>query len=69
MTVKELRQLRVSFEEEFPSKHLPEADFNDLNQSARVQHACVYINVGHVPGASSKDNVGHVSSIRDNILS
>jgi adenylate cyclase, class 1 len=69
LTVKELRQLLVSFEEEFPSRRLPEADFNDLNQSARVQHACVYVNVGYIPQASSKDNIDHVSSVRDNILS
>ncbi len=69
LTVKELRQLLVSFEDEFPSKQLPEADFNDLNQSAHIQHACVYINVGYVPQASSKDNVDHISSVRDNILS
>lgn len=69
LTVKELRQLLVSFEEEFPSRTLPEADFNDLNQPAHIQHACVYINVGHVPQASSKDNIDHISSVRDNILS
>jgi len=69
LTVKELRQLLVSFEEEFPSRKLPEADFNNLNQAARIQHAYVYINTGHVPQTSSKDNGHHVSSIRDNILS
>jgi len=69
LTVKELRQLLVSFEEEFPSRQLPEADFNDLNQPARIQHACVYINVGHVPQVGAKESGHHVSSIRDNILS
>jgi adenylate cyclase, class 1 len=69
LTVKELRQLLVSLEEEFPSRHLPEADFNDLNRPAHIQHACVYINVGYIPQAGSKDNVSHISSVRDNILS
>ena len=69
LTVKELRQLLVAFEEEFPTRQLPEADFNDLNQSARIQHACVFVNVGLHPSASSNDSSGHVSSIRDNILS
>jgi adenylate cyclase, class 1 len=69
LTVKELRQLLVSFEEEFPTRKLPEANFNDLNQAARIQHACVYVNIGHVPKTSAKDNVKHISSTRDNILS
>lgn len=69
LTVKELRQLLVAFEEEFPTRQLPEADFNDLNQAARIQHACLFINVGHIPNAGSNDQIGHVSSIRDNILS
>ena len=69
LTVKEIRQLLVCFEEEFPSRQLPEADFNNLNQPAQVQHACVYINVGHVPQTGAKENEHHVSSIRDNILS
>jgi adenylate cyclase, class 1 len=69
LTVKELRQLLVTFEDEFPSGQLPEADFNDLNQSVRIQHACVYVNVGHAPQTSSKDNFNHISSVRDNILS
>lgn len=69
LTVKELRQLLSSFEEEFPSRKLPEADFNDLNQAARVQHACVYVNAGHVPQINSKDNIKHVSSTRDHVLS
>ncbi len=69
LTVKELRQLLVSLEEEFPLRQLPEADFNNLNQPAQVHHACVYINVGHVPQAGSKENSHHVSSIRDNVLS
>jgi adenylate cyclase, class 1 len=69
LTVKELRQILVSFEEEFPSRQLPEADFNALNQTAQIQHACVYINVGHVPQAGAKDTVHHISSVRDNILS
>ncbi len=69
LSVKELRQLLVSFEEEFPTRKLPEADFNDLNQTARIQHACVYVNVGYTPNTSSKDNIKHISSIRDNILS
>ncbi len=69
LTVKELRQLLVSFEEEFPSRQLPEADFNNLNQPAQIQHASVYINVGHLPQAGAKENVHHISSTRDNILS
>lgn len=69
LTVKELRQLLVSFEEEFPSRQLPEADFNNLNQPAQIQHACVYINVGHVPQVGAKESSHHISSIRDNILS
>ena len=69
LTVKEIRQLLVSFEEQFPAKKLPEADFNDLNQSVRIQHACLYVNVGHIPSTSSKDDLKHVSSLRDNILS
>lgn len=69
LTVKELRQLLVSFEDEFPSGQLPEAHFNDLNQSARIQHACVFVNVGYVPHTSTKDLTKHISSIRDNILS
>lgn len=69
LTVKELRQILVSFEEEFPSRQLPEADFNSLNQAAQIQHACVYINVGHVPQVGAKDSMHHVSSVRDNILS
>ena len=69
LTVKELRKLLISFEKEFPSRKLPEADFNTLNQAARVHHACVYINTGYVPQTSSKDNVDHISSVRDNILS
>jgi adenylate cyclase, class 1 len=68
LTVKELRQLLISFEEEFPTRKLPEADFNNLNQAVRIQHACVYINVGHIP-KTGKDNIKHISSIRDNILS
>ncbi len=69
LSVKELRQLLISFEEEFPSRKLPEADFNDLNQTVRIQHACVYVNVGYTPNTNSKDNIKHISSIRDNILS
>ncbi|MBL1142849.1 MAG: class I adenylate cyclase [Proteobacteria bacterium] len=69
LTVKELRQLLISLDEEFPTRKLPEADFNDLNQSAKIQHACVYINVGHVPKTRSNDNIKHISSTRDNVLS
>jgi adenylate cyclase class 1 len=69
LTVKELRQLLVSFEEEFHKKQLPEADFNDLNQTVRIQHACLYINVGHAPNTGSRDHIKHVSSTRDNVLS
>jgi adenylate cyclase class 1 len=69
LTVKELRQLLISFEEEFPTRKLPEADFNNLNQAVRIQHACIYINVGHVPKTGIKDNIEHISSVRDNILS
>lgn len=69
LTVKELRLLLVSLEKEFPSRQLVEADFNDLNQAARVQHACVYVNVGHIPNSNNYDNVEHISSVRDNILS
>lgn len=69
LTVKELRQLLSSFEEEFPAKQLPEADFNDLNQTVRIQHAYLYINVGHTPNTGLNDNIKHISSIRDNILS
>ncbi len=69
LTIKELRQLLVSFESEFPSGQLAEANFNDLNQPVQVQHACVYINVGHIPQTKSKDNINHISSTRDNILS
>ena len=69
LTVKELRQILMSFEEEFPSRQLPEADFNSLNQAAQVQHACVYINVGYIPQGGTKDTIHHVSSVRDNILS
>ena len=69
LTVKELRQLLVSLEEEFPSKQLPEADFNDLNHSVRIKHACLYINVGYIPNTTSKDDNNHVSSLRDDVLS
>ncbi len=69
LTVKELRQLLVSLEEEFPKAQLHEADFNDLNQAVRIQHACVFVNIGHVSQSSSKDNVNHITSVRDNILS
>jgi adenylate cyclase, class 1 len=69
LTVKEIRQILVSFEEEYPTQQLPEADFNDLNQSAHVQHASVYINIGYNPQSNTKDNLNHISSIRDNILS
>lgn len=68
LSVKELRQILVSFEEEFPTRKLPEADFNDLNQAVRIQHACVYVNVGHNPDSNSK-NINHISSTRDNVLS
>ncbi len=69
LSVKELRQLLSSFEEEFPTRKLPEADFNDLNHAARIQHACVYVNVGYIPKTSANDNIEHISSIRDNVLS
>jgi adenylate cyclase, class 1 len=69
LTVKELRQLLVSFEDEFPSGQLPEANFNDLSQPVQIQHACVYVNAGHAPQTNAKDNVNHISSARDNILS
>jgi len=69
LSVKELRQLLISFEEEYPSRKLPEPNFNDLNQTARIQHACVYVNVGYSPKASSIANGKHVSSVRDNVLS
>lgn len=69
LTVKELRQLLASLEKEFPTRQLAEADFNDLNQAARIQHACVYINVGQTPNSSNYDHTGHISSVRDNILS
>ncbi len=69
LTVKEIRELLVSFEKEFPTRQLPEADFNDLNHSARIQQACVYINVGHMPISTRNENHGHLSSVRDNVLS
>lgn len=69
LTIKELRQLLTSFEEKFPTKCLPEADFNDLNQTVRIQHATLYINIGHIPNSGSKDELKHISSTRDNILS
>jgi adenylate cyclase, class 1 len=69
LTVKEIRQLLISLEEEYPTRKLPEANFNDLNQAARIQEACVFINVGHTPNASTRDNIKHISSTRDNVLS
>jgi len=69
LTVKELRQLLNSFEVQFPTKQLPEAEFNDLNQTVRIQHVCLYINAGYTPNTRLNDNVQHISSIRDNILS
>lgn len=69
LSVKELRQLLTSFEGKFPTKSLPEADFNDLNQTVRIQHAALYINIGHIPGSGSNDELKHIYSIRDNILS
>jgi adenylate cyclase, class 1 len=69
LTVKELRQLLSSFEDEFPSGEIDEANFNDLNQSVRAQQACVFVNVGHTLQTSSKGNTKHISSARDNILS
>lgn len=69
LTVKELRQILVAFEEEFPSRQLPEADFNALSQTARIQHACLFINIGYMPQTGVNDNLGHISSARDNILS
>ncbi|MEO1926624.1 MAG: class I adenylate cyclase [Gammaproteobacteria bacterium] len=69
LTVKELRQLLISFEDQFPGGQLIEANFNDLNQTVRIQHANLYVNVGHVPQINYRDNINHVSSDRDNVLS
>ena len=69
LTVKELRKLLTTLEKEFPTRQLAEADFNDLNQTARIQHASVFINIGYIPSSCNYNNTDHVSTIRDNILS
>ncbi|MEM7027204.1 MAG: class I adenylate cyclase, partial [Pseudomonadota bacterium] len=65
LTVKELRQIITALEDEFPDRSIGEADFNDLNQNARIQHACLFINVGIIPYEAME----HVSSSRDDVLS
>ncbi len=69
LTAKELRQILAAFENEFPARRLHDADFNDLSQSARIEHACLFVNVGHQPQIGGSDYVGHLSTARDNILS
>ena len=65
LTVTELRQIISALETEYPDRSLAEADFNDLSQNARIQHASLFVNVGVIPHAARE----HISSMRDNILS
>lgn len=69
LTVKELRAILHALEEEFPNRTLHVADFNDLSHPARIVHACLFVNVGHIPRIVAGESVSHVSSLRDNILS
>lgn len=69
LTVKELRAILQALEEEFPNRKLHEADFNDLSHPARIVHACLFVNVGHIPKIVAGESVSHVSSLRDNVLS
>ena len=69
LTVKELRAILQALEEEFPNRKLHEADFNDLSHPAQIVHACLFVNVGHIPKYVTWESVSHVSSLRDNILS
>ena len=69
LTVKELRQLLITFEDEFPKRKLAEADFNDLNQTAHIKHASAFVNLGFAPKNNSNNNIKHISSTRDNVLS
>ncbi len=69
LTTKEVRQLLATLEEIFPGRRLPVADFNDLNQPARIHQACLFINIGETVQAGKIDPSGHIASERDNIFS